>query len=713
MYFRYFMWNFAGRQNDEQGVGPNCLNGNWVSGINVIDNEHVGNQDKLPESMKRNLGYNKFYMLPLILGLIGFFFHFIYAKKDWFVIMLLFVFTGIMIIIYLNPKPYEPRERDYAYAGSFYAFAFWIGLGVWARFDAARRIKLPQLGIAAGGTLAFGLFAMALESAVGNEHTFSYSIVFMALVGFGLMALMIVLGNNKTSSQTIALVACLLAAPVPYLMGKDGWNDHDRSNRTTALDFARNFLETCEPNAILFTHGDNDTFPLWYAQEVEGIRTDVRIINLSLLGTDWYIDQMLRKAYKSDPVPFSAPEYMYRQGGLLDYVQLDATRNKDNIFLDLREAMDYVTNDDNAQVTSDGRKSMSIPSRTFSLKAPVDTIRKYHVIPEGEMYKAERELKFTVPKGNLYKFDLMILDLLAHNNWKRPIYFAGGADTKTYLGLDPYFESVGLAYKLIPIKSDADRNPNSYGRVNIDSMYHKIMHVYKWGGMDHEGVNIDFFVRHTMTNNYRLMFYTLAQELSDRGKRAEFEVKQAKAKIDFLTKAGSTQTDSIATLEAVIKKNEAEKTKDYKMCKEIVEKCLAVMPEKNVPYDRIIPSFVPILYQIGDKAGAQKIADKLVNDHFANFTYYSSLQPRFAPLVMDDAELSFKVVAMMEKLAEDNKDKANQEKYGAKFEQINNMLASWAQRCKDEDQEYLMAFAEAFPHLFQTQPNNPMMMPGK
>lgn len=697
MYFRYFMWNFSGRQNDEQGIGPNSLNGNWISGVPFIDNQHVGNQEKLPDSMSRNLAYNKFFMLPLILGLIGFFFQFIYAKKDWFVILLLFVFTGIMIIIYLNPKPYEPRERDYAYAGSFYAFAFWIGLGVWALYDAARKLKIFQVGVAAAATLLFATLVWLVERGSG-DFTFSYSLFYIALVGFGLLALMVLIGNmGNTQARTLAIVACLLGTPVPFIMAKEGWADHDRSNRTTALDFARNFLETCDENAIIFTHGDNDTFPLWYAQEVEGIRTDVRIVNLSLLGTDWYIDQMVRKAYKSDPVPFSAPEYMYRQGGLLDYVQLNAEKGPKGGFLDLKKAMKDVMNDDNVTTSPDGRKYMEIPSRTFSLKVDRSLIEKYGVLDKKELNKVVPEIRFTVPKGNLLKNDLMILDLIANNDWKRPVYFAGGADSKTYLGLDPYFQSEGLAYKFIPIETQAD-NPNAYGRVNVEKMYHNIMNVYKWGGMDKPGVNVDFFVRHTMTNNYRLMFYTLAQELSTRGKRADFFIKQYEAQI----KAGQISADSVSALQGKIKTQEAEKAKNFKMAKEVIDKCLQVMPESNVPYDRIMPSFVAIMYDINDQEGARKVARKLVEDHYKNFVYYTSLQPRFAPgIVMDDAELSYRIVGMMEKMTADNKDDQIHQEFERKLLEMNAMLVNWAAHAKVEDDinaenlndsQYLVAF---------------------
>ncbi|HLP14145.1 MAG TPA: DUF2723 domain-containing protein [Flavobacteriales bacterium] len=719
MYWRYFLWNFAGRQNDEQGIGPGPLEGNWISGVNFIDKQHVGDQTKVPKSITRNRAHNKFFMLPLILGLIGFVFHFFYARKDWFVILLLFIFTGFMIIVYLNPKPYEPRERDYAYAGSFYAFAFWIGLGVWALFDMAKRISFKQLGIVAAVTGGISLLILAIDSGSGQGFTFSFSMLYILIVSMIMCGLMIFMGSNNRSSTAIATVAILISVPVPILMGSQGWDDHNRSDRTTALDFASNFLETCEKNAIIFTHGDNDTFPLWYAQEVEGIRTDVRVVNLSLLGTDWYIDQMLRAAYDSEPVPFTAPEYMYRQGGLLDYVQLDASKNTKGVFLDLVQAMDYVMNDANMIVGDGGRKYMAIPSRTFSLKVDPKAIEQYKVIEKSEFSKMVGEIQFTVPKGSLYKNDLMILDLIAHNNWKRPVYFAGGAEASTYLGLQDYFSSEGLAYKFVPIQTKSG-NPNAYGKVNIDRMYHNVMEVYKWGGMEKPGCNVDYYIRRTMTNNYRLMFYTLAQELATQGGKSERMADMAKANIkmieDTMAKGFGNKAmleEQLVKMKETLTKEGANKTEMYEKCKKVIAKCLQVMPEVNVPYDRIMPSFVPILYQIGEKQKAVEIINILTKQEYDNFNYYTSLAPRFCIGTMENAQVSFRIIGMLEQVARDAKDTQTADMVRAKEDQIAMNLNKWVMACIEENQEYAASFAEYFPQLFQQAPQVPPMTPGK
>ncbi len=717
MYWRYFLWNFVGRQNDEQGMGPGPLEGNWLTGINMIDKEHIGDQSKIPPSMSRNRAHNKFFMLPLILGIIGFFFQFFYARKDWFIVTLLFVFTGFMIIIYLNPKPFDPRERDYAYAASFYAFAFWIGLGVWALYDAAKRIKINNLATAGGVALGFGVVLLGIEAASGTGHTFSYSVIFISLVSFIALGLMTQLGKANINTRTIGFVACLLGAPVPLLMASQGWDDHDRSNRTTALDFASNFLETCDPNAIIFTHGDNDTFPLWYAQEVEGIRTDVRIVNLSLLGTDWYIDQMVRKAYKSDPVPFSAPEYMYRQGGLLDYISLDASQNKEGVFLDLEQAMSYVMNDENAKTGQGGRRYMSIPSRTFSLKVDKADVEKYMVVDKEDLNRVVPEIQFTVPKTSLYKNDLMILDLIANNKWKRPIYFAGGAGGKEYIGLQDYFSAEGLAYKFVPIKT-ASGNPNAYGKVNIDKMYNNIMKKYKWGNMGGKGVNIDFFVRRTMTSNYRLMFYTLAEALANEGRQAEAKEKNSLANIkmieDTLAKGYGNKamlTDQLTRFKTVAKTEGPKKIMYFSKCDSVITKCLAVMPEANVPYDGMMIYFVPIIYQTGNKARAREIIDILVKQEYDNFNFYCSLQPRFSTGVLSSAQSSFRIIGALEQISRENKDVERADAIRAKEEIIAEKLRTWANKCLTENPEYGADFAEYFPQLFAppTQPAIPGM----
>ncbi len=459
MYWRYFMWNFAGRQNDIQGHGS-ITKGNWISGIKFIDAMRLGPQDNLPKSMLDNKARNCFYFLPLILGLIGVVWHYKRDSKDAWTVMLLFFFTGMAIVMYLNQTPYQPRERDYAYAASFYAFAIWIGLGVLAIYESLRK-KVPA-----------------------------------------------------TAAAGLATGICLIA--VPAVMAKDGWNDHDRSHRYTSRDFASNYLESCAPNAIIFTNGDNDTFPLWYAQDVEGVRTDVRIINLSLLNTDWYIDQMKRKAYQSDPVPFSLTHDKYIQG-TRDYVPYYDRQVPG--YTDLKDVVDFIGNDgtDYRVRTQSGSELNYFPTKKFFIKIDKDAVIKSGTVRAEDASKIVDTLAWEVDKTYLMKADLMILDLIAHNNWKRPIYFAVTVGNDSYLNLEPYFQLEGLAYRLVPIKTNSDPNSQT-GRVESKNMYNNMMNKFVWGNMNREDVYLDQN-NLNMTMNFRNNFARLAESLIDEGKR--------------------------------------------------------------------------------------------------------------------------------------------------------------------------------------------------
>ncbi|MDG0973311.1 MAG: DUF2723 domain-containing protein [Crocinitomicaceae bacterium] len=321
MYWRYLMWNYAGRQNDIQGHGD-AMRGNWQSGFEMIDRPRLGAQgENAPYFTQHNPSNNRFYFIPLILGLIGMFFHFIKAPRDSFVVLLLFLFTGVAIVVYLNQKPFEPRERDYAFAASFYAFAIWIGLGVYGLYEAFRSYgaeEYKKLGISYSGIF---VLCLIFDWSGDATYTAAKSALVIGAIGGGAMALMTGLRQAKLNGTAVASVAGLLGVVAPVILGVQGWDDHDRSDRSTARALAINYLESCAPNSILYTNGDNDTFPLWYLQEVEGIRTDVRVANLSLMQTDWYTEQMTMKAYDSDPLPIKFREDQILMGaGNTDYV---------------------------------------------------------------------------------------------------------------------------------------------------------------------------------------------------------------------------------------------------------------------------------------------------------------------------------------------------------------------------------------------------------
>jgi len=448
MYLRYFMWNFSGRQNDIQGNGE-IEHGNWITGFNFIDKYLVGDQTKLPSELAENKGRNTYFMLPLILGIFGILF-LIYNGKEgkhaFWVTTLLFLLTGLAIVIYLNQTPYQPRERDYAYAGSFYAFSIWIGLGV--------------LGI-----------IKAIDKYIPKA--------------------------------VAASVVTILALGVPALMATENWDDHDRSNRYVARDFGGNYLASLKPNAIVFSNGDNDTFPLWYNQEVEGQRTDVRVCNLSYLQTDWYIDQMKRGAYESAPLPISwkAKDYVTGKNEVM-WVE-DMVKEP----IDMQTAFDFLLSDDPA--TKMNGESF-IPSSKLFL--PVDAnqvIKSGTLAPEraGEIVpQINVELKRRITKS-----EIMILEMLKTNNWKRPIYFAVTVGDDYYLGLNDHFELTGLAYQILPIGAKGTGSG-----VNTKEMYDNMINKFRYGNIQDPKVYLDENTLR-MCRTHRMMFSQLASALYNEG----------------------------------------------------------------------------------------------------------------------------------------------------------------------------------------------------
>ncbi|MDP2114109.1 MAG: hypothetical protein Q8K69_08635, partial [Bacteroidota bacterium] len=369
MYFRYFMWNFAGRQNDIQSQGE-IMNGNWITGINFIDSQRLGDQKTLPAEFKNNKGRNAYYLLPLILGIIGFVFMYnrgAEGRKNLWVVFLLFFMTGLAIVLYLNQSPLQPRERDYAYAGSFYAFTIWIGIGVLSLYEGMKKY-LPD-----------------------------------------------------TTRAGIATVLALLL--VPTLMAAENWDDHDRSNRYTARDFGANYLNTCAPNAIIFTNGDNDTFPLWYNQEVEGVRTDVRVCNLSYFQTDWYIRQMKSKAYESEPLPISFTADQYVQGNRDVVYLMEDPRLKGSV--ELKKALDFVKDENPRTKLEQADFASYIPSKKLFYVVDKAAVIRNKVVEPQDYDKIVDTITIDLSgKHYITKDELMVLDMIANNNWERPIYFA-------------------------------------------------------------------------------------------------------------------------------------------------------------------------------------------------------------------------------------------------------------------------------------------------
>lgn len=459
MYYRYFMWNFVGRQNDIQGQGMDYERGNWVSGIAALDEGRVGPQKNYPLAKSSNKGHNKYYALPLLLGLMGLIYHYRKDQKDFWVVTFLFVLTGIAINVYLNPEPLQPRERDYAYVGSFYAFAIWIGLGVMGLWDLLRK-KAPETVAAAAVT-----------------------------------------------------AVCLVA--VPGILAAENWDDHDRSGKYTARDFAINYLESCAPNAIIFTMGDNDTYPLWYVQEVEGFRTDVRVVNLSLLGTDWYINQLRRPINNSPAIKLSiGPEKIVM--GVRDYVPFYDRKIQGAV--DLRQVLQFATSDDNsAKLPTQGGEMVNYyPTKRFLI--PVD---KAAVLAQGAVTAADTAallsaVEWEYPRNAILKNDLIVLDILANNGWERPIYWTVSMSAEQYLGLEDYFQLEGLAYRFVPLYSPS--NGGQTTRVADNIMYENMVKKFKWGGMN-TGIYIDPETSR-MTINLRSNATRLAESLLAKGDSA-------------------------------------------------------------------------------------------------------------------------------------------------------------------------------------------------
>ena len=462
MYGRYFMWNFAGRQNDMQGDGGK-LTGNWISGIPPLDNAMIGKPLEKPASVNKNLAYNRLFLLPFILGLFGLYYQYTVRKNDFLTLLIFFLFTGIAIIVYLNQTGLEPRERDYAYGGSFYTFCIWIGLSVFALADILKKYvkPLPAAGI------TFGI--------------------------------------------------CFLAAPV--LMASQEWDDHDRSHRTTVRDIAADYLNSTEKNAILFTYGDNDTYPLWYAQEVEGIRPDVRIVNLSLLGIDWYVKQMHEKMNESEPLPFGLPSEKYFGDNRNQVPYYDA---KVSGRQELKDIMDLIGSDDPAakvKYGENGEISMNfIPTKNLKITIDPKEILATGTVPAKDSAKIVKEMDWNISANYLLKNDVAELDIIANNHWKRPIYFAKTLPSSAFLGLKDYCHLEGLAYRLTPVKTEKTNDQYSQVAedVNIDPMYDHIMNKFKWGQM-----NTDKFLdleSRSMVPTFKQSAWTLAYALYKEGK---------------------------------------------------------------------------------------------------------------------------------------------------------------------------------------------------
>ncbi len=642
MYLRYFMWNFVGKENDIQGHGG-PLHGNWLSGIKFIDNAFIAPQKDIPDKWKNRASRNKLYFLPLILGIIGLIYQFDKDKHNFWVVLTLFIMTGLAIVVYLNQTPYQPRERDYAYVGSFYAFTIWMGLSVLAAFDFLKKIKNEKL-------------------------------------------------------RAIAPTVLLLLVPV--LMGSQEWNDHTRAHRYHVRDLASDYLNSCDKDAILFTFGDNDTFPLWFDQEVLGIRTDVRDVNLSLFSTDWYTNQMRRKAYTSDPIPINIPKSKYQTGTrevvfvknnpnvlFMDkykankkefapmydslFTQMLAVLKKSNFpqnypsdyiklqkgyksltaedfvafintinskssqlginskaiallknatmsfaskvansYAPIRAVMNFVLSDDPSTKLSygnNGEMANYIPTDKILIPVNKEQIKKMGFVAPDKMHLVGDNIKFIIKKKYLFKANWLLLEMLAENNWKRPIYFATSIGRDNYMGLSDYFRLEGFAFRLMPYKT-ANKNSQEIGEVNSKILYNNVMNKFKWGNIADPRFNVDHYVERTVgVMDVRNVFHRLAAQLM-------LENKKDSAKV-------------------------------------VLDKCLKVLPDNKIAYDYTILPVIEDYYKLGDFDQGNKIARQLIQNYGQQIKYFNNFTGKQAQLINRDQQIALYVLQNMYSIA--------------------------------------------------------------
>ncbi|MEE1112798.1 MAG: DUF2723 domain-containing protein [Bacteroidales bacterium] len=564
MYWRYFMWNFAGRQNDIQSHGLNLsgneptnvsngtkdlLHGNWITGIDFIDEMRLGPQDNLPVDLANNAGKNKLFCLPLLLGLAGLIFHIKKSPKDSFVVFLLFFMTGLAIVLYLNQPPAQPRERDYAYAGSFYAFSIWIGLGVYALWEWTRKIK--QLSEVARASIIGGI--------------------------------------------------CLLAVPV--LMASEEWDDHDRSGRYMAREFARNYLESCEKDAILITFGDNDTFPLWYAQEVEGIRTDVRVLNYTLSGMHWYVEQLYNKVYQSDKLPFTLDKKYY---GLDLDVSLVTPSNEP--YREITSVLNDLKTDPNTTTFDNNGDSVKVlPTNNFYISFNKAKAAAQGIYPKELVDEQEGRVEFSINIPQEYRYEqlirneLMLLDILGTNHFERPIYVMNPRYlAKVFPNIQNYVRQEGIVFRIMPYQTN--------GGFDMDKTYNLFTEKFSWGGVNQEGVYLEDAVTINNSKNMRGNFSILANHLVESG--------QKQKAINVLDKA----------------------VKEF--------------PNEKLQFDRYDIALAEVYLKAGDIKKGQDVLNKIISYYISYVKYLEQFKGKKAKSVEGEKLLSIYVLAELGELAQ-------------------------------------------------------------
>lgn len=801
MYWRYFMWNFSGRQNDIQGHGDE-MRGNWISGYSFIDDARLGSQEHAPFFTKENKANNNFLLLPLILGVIGVIFHFYRAPKDAFIVFLTFFFTGIAIVIYLNQKPFEPRERDYAYAASFYAFAFWIGLSVLALYDAYKNFnKLDWKNMLTGFGAITGL---VLLFAVGGGSIIMITWLWIACIALVLLGIAYLLRKAIQNQQVAAGTITILTLFVPYLMGQQGWDDHNRSGKTSARDLAYNYLQSCAKNGIIISVGDNDTFPLWYLQEVEEIRTDVRVCNASLFDTDWYTNQMKMKTYESDPLPikFREDQILMWAGGSDQAIFLNTSQllnagvNRDIVakqfkqkvelnraaynaaytqytrvalnalstvkakeasleprinqirqnfgvnpenstlesieamengvlevfdayknglidadvntlqelqntvyswenswsYLPIQEVMEFIR-DDNNMVKNGSNYIRVFPSSGFIIKVNKDNALKSEIISKEEYNNCANEIRFSFDTRSttyLTKSDIMILDMLANNDWKRAMYFTspGNTEVSTAMYRSGHLRSNGMAWEITPVSANT-RTP-----LNEELMFKHLMTTYQYGDMANPAVLTDYYARR-QTVQFRTMFAQLAEHFVLKAEQLEMDKNRYESMLPNLRASGQTRVaDSIAkTIEGADEKAASYRKKSV----ELIKKSLAVMPANIVldygekpnagqeiqdangvaqtSYrDGVLQDYVGLLLRAKDNQTAETLGKEVLRQLESILDYFNNSDAKFAGKNISDYAAAVENLATLRQFFSDPELKSDKSSVAQQLEARLNAL---------------------------------------
>ncbi len=598
MYWRYFMWNFAGRQDDIQGKYDN--HGNWISGIKPIDGLLLGmSQYNLPSDVKNNKGRNTYYFLPLILGLIGLFFLFNKDKKLFWILLVFFLFTGLAIQVYTNVRPFEPRERDYSVVGSFYVFAIWIGFGVYAIYNTLKKYMSAKL------------------------------------------------------IAPIVSIVCLVL--VPGILAANNWDDHDRSGKYTAQSMAHKYLDSCDENAILFTIGDNDTFALWYAQEIEGYRTDVRVVNTSLFQTDWYIDQMKRKAYESDPIPSQMTHNQYKYGTRNHILNEPIT--KDTMMI--KNFMNWVTSDNPktkykfllqqsdqnlSRYPSQYLNANYMPTENIRIPVNKETVLKNGLVKSKDANRIEPYIDIKIKGSALYKNRLLMLDIVANNDWNRPIYFTGGAfSDEDYIWMKDYLQLDGMCYKLVPIRTPVDRaNPFDMGRVDADLMYEKVKE-WEWGNSGSEDIYHDPETR--------------KNAITYRGNMARL-------------------------IEQLINEDEPQKAE------EIADLAMDKMPVQYYGYYTLLEPYISAYYEVGADEKARDLYKQVALKYQETLTYYSELD------IDKQYDIAEKIITNIER-----------------YKSLVGIVALYDKEIANEEMETFRNHLKLFRHFYENDPDDINLVP--